>query len=230
MTQRDGYNPQKPFTLPAGATEIVLVRHGSSAKAVEGAPFPLIDGRGDPPLAENGHAQARAVASRLAGERLSRLFHTTLRRTAETAAPLAEATGLEPVVVPELAEVRLGDWEGGEYRLRAMKGDPTVWRAFEEERWDVIPNGETAEEIETRVRAGLERIVAETGPDATAAAVLHGGIIGELCRLATGSRPFAFIHSDNGSISRLVVMPGGRLLLRSFNDTNHLPVLTGPAG
>ena len=48
--------------------------------------------------------------------------------------------------------------------------------------------------------------------------------------LATGSRPFAFIHSDNGSISRLVHMPGGRLLLRSFNDTNHLAVLTGPAG
>lgn len=101
---------------------------------------------------------------------------------------------------------------------------------FEEERWDVIPNGEAPEEIEARVRAGLERIVTETGPNATAAAVLHGGIIGELCRLATGSRPFAFIHSDNGAISRLVHMPGGRLLLRSFNDTNHLTVLTGPAG
>jgi 2,3-bisphosphoglycerate-dependent phosphoglycerate mutase len=231
MTTKNGYNPQKPFTLPEGATEVVLVRHGSSAKAVEGVKFPMIDGRGDPPLAEPvGHEQARAVAERLAEEGLSRLFHTTLTRTRQTAAPLAEATGLEPVVLPELAEVRLGEWEGGEYRLRAMKGDPTVWRAFEEERWDVIPGGETPEEIETRVRAGLDRIVTETGPDATAAAVVHGGIIGELCRLATGSRPFAFIHSDNGSISRLVVMPGGRLLLRSFNDITHLPVLTGPAG
>jgi 2,3-bisphosphoglycerate-dependent phosphoglycerate mutase len=230
MTE-NGYNPQKPFTLPEGATEIVLVRHGSSAKAVEGSRFPMIDGRGDPPLAEpRGHEQARAVAERLADEGLSRLFITTLMRTAQTAAPLAEKTGLEPVVVPELAEVRLGDWEGGEYRLRAMKGDPVVWRAFEEERWDVIPGGESPEEIETRVRAGLDRIVTETGPGATAAAVVHGGIIGELCRLATGSRPFAFIHADNGSISRLVVMPGGRLLLRSFNDVNHLPVLTGPAG
>lgn len=230
MTTRDGYNPQKPFTLPEGATEIVLVRHGSSAKAVEGARFPLIDGRGNPPLADRGHEQAQAVAARLSDEGLSKLFITSLTRTAETAAPLAEKTGLEPIVVPELSEVRLGDWEGGEYRLRAMKGDPTIWRAFEEERWDVIPNGESAEEIETRVRAGLERIVTESGPNSAAAAVVHGGIIGELCRLATGSRPFAFIHSDNGSISRLVHMPGGRLLLRSFNDTNHLPVLTGPAG
>ena len=230
MTGRNGYNPQQPFTLPAGATEVVLVRHGSSAKAVEGAPFPLIDGRGDPPLAERGHEQARAVAERLAREGLSRLFVTPLTRTAQTAAPLAAETGLEPVVVPELAEIHLGEWEGGQYRLRAMRGDPLVWRAFEEERWDVIPGAESPEQIEQRVRAGLDRVVADTGPDATAVAVVHGGIIGELCRLATRSRPFAFIHSDNGSISRLVVMPRGRLLLRGFNDISHLPVLTGPSG
>jgi hypothetical protein len=30
------------------------------------------------------------------------------------------------------------------------------------------------------------------------------------------------VHSDNASITRLVVMPGGRWLLRSFNDTAHL--------
>jgi probable phosphoglycerate mutase len=52
--------------------------------------------------------------------------------------------------------------------------------------------------------------------------VLHGGVIGEICRQATSSRPFAFVHSDNCSISRLVVLPGGRQLLRSFNDTAHL--------
>jgi probable phosphoglycerate mutase len=225
-----GYNPQKPFALPPDATEIVLVRHGSSAAAIEGSPFPLVDGRGDPPLADVGHRQAEAVGERLASEGLSTLFVTTLTRTHQTAAPLAERCGLEPVVVAEMAEVHLGDWEGGEYRLRAAAGDPLVWKAFEQERWDVIPGAETAEQLERRVRAGLARIVAETGPDATAVAVVHGGIIGELCRQATGSRPFAFIHADNGSITRLVAFPGGRLLLRSFNDIAHLPVLTGPAG
>ena len=62
------------------------------------------------------------------------------------------------------------------------------------------------------------------------AAVLQGWIIGEICRQATGSRPFAFIHADNGSLSRLVALPDGRLLLRSFNDIAHLPVAPGPAG
>jgi 2,3-bisphosphoglycerate-dependent phosphoglycerate mutase len=230
MTSDDGHYPQRPFRLPEGATEIVLVRHGASAAAVPGTRFPLVDGRGDPPLAEAGEAQARAVAERLASEELAAIFVTTLQRTAQTAAPLAETTGLEPVVVPELAEVCLGEWDGGEYRIRAHDGDPLVRRIFEEERWDLIPGAESPDEVETRVRAGLERIVEQVGPNAVAAAVVHGGIIGEACRQATRSRPFAFIHADNGSLSRLVVFPGGHLMLRSFNDISHLPVRTGPAG
>jgi probable phosphoglycerate mutase len=230
LNENDGHYPQRPFALPAGATEVILVRHGASADAVPGTPFPLVDGRGNPPLADAGHAQAEAVGRRLAGEGISRLFVTPLQRTAQTCAPLAAATGIEPEVVPELAEVHLGEWEGGEYRIRAANGDPLVWEVFRQERWDVIPGAESPELLEARVKAGLERIVAETGPDATAAAVVHGGIIGEFCRQATGSRPFAFIHADNGSLSRLVVFADGRLMLRSFNDIAHLSVRTGPAG
>ena len=54
------------------------------------------------------------------------------------------------------------------------------------------------------------------------AAIVHGGVIGEVCRQATGSRPFAFVHSDNGSFTRLIVSAEGGWLLRSFNETAHL--------
>jgi probable phosphoglycerate mutase len=214
--------PQKRFAPPPGATEVVLVRHGASAAAVPGRPFDLLDGHADPPLSPEGREQARAVAERLRGEPIDALFTTPLQRTAETAAPLAEATGLEPAVVPELREVMLGDWEGGELRIRASQGDPMFLRIIEEERWDVIPNAEPMDEFARRVRAGLETIVASVGRDARAVAFVHGGVIGELCRQATASRPFAFVHADNCSISRLVVMDGGRQLLWSFNDATHL--------
>jgi probable phosphoglycerate mutase len=229
MSERDGFE-QHPYALPEGATEIVLIRHGASAAALPGARFPLVDGRGDPPLAEAGERQAQAIASHLAGEPLNALYVTTLQRTQQTAAPLAAATGLRPAVVGELAEVGLGDWEGGEYRVRAGRGDPIIKRVFSEQRWDIIPGAESLESLGTRVRAGIERIVAETGPDAVAAAVVHGAVIGELCRQATDSRPFAFVHADNGSLSRIVVLPSGRWLLRSFNHISHLTVRTGPAG
>jgi len=55
-------------------------------------------------------------------------------------------------------------------------------------------------------------------------------VIGEACRQATHSRPFAFVHSDNGSMSRLVVRANGKWQLRSFNEISHLTIRTGPAG
>lgn len=220
MSERDGFE-QRPYTRPPGATEVLLVRHGASATAVPGAAFPLTDGRGDPPLGPDGLRQAEAIAAHLADEEFAGLYVTTLRRTHQTAAPLAAARGLTPTPVAELAEVRLGDWEG-EYRVRVGLGDPLIAEMHAQERWDVIPNAESFASLGARVRHGIDRIVAETGPDAGAVAILHGAVIGELCRQATASRPFAFIHADNGSISRLMVLGDGRWLLRSFNDITHL--------
>jgi probable phosphoglycerate mutase len=214
---------QRAFTLPDDATEVVLIRHGASAPVVPGAPFPLLDGHGDPPLAPLGEEQAERVARRLEDEPLRGLYVTGLTRTVQTAAPLAARLGIEPVVVPELREIRLGDWEAGEYRVRLAEGDPIALRALTEGRWDVIPNAESNESFAARTEAGLRRVVAEAGPGVVTAAVVHGGVIGELCRQATDSRPFAFIHAENGSLTRLVVFGDGRLFLRSFNETAHLP-------
>ena len=219
MTERF---PQRPFTPPPDATEVVLVRHGASAAAVPDEPFPLIGGHSDPPLAPEGHEQAAAVCARLVAERVAGVFVTPLRRTAQTAAPMCARTGVEPTVIEDLREVQLGELEGGEYRIRAAQGDPLIRRVFTEQRWDVIPGAEPMYALAHRVRAGIAAIVAAVGPGAVAAAFLHGGVIGELCRQATGSRPLAFVHVDNGSISRLVVFRSGRWLLRSFNDTTHL--------
>ena len=139
-----------------------------------------------------------------------------------TIAPLSARTGLPPAVVPDLVEVSLGEWEGGEFRIRMAEGDPIAIQAVAEERWEVIPGAETMEALAQRVRVGIQAVVALAGPDTRVAAIVHGGVIGEICRQATGSRPFAFVHADNGSLTRLIVLPDGGWLLRSFNDTAHL--------
>ena len=51
---------------------------------------------------------------------------------------------------------------------------------------------------------------------------MHGGVIGELCRQASDSRPFAFVHADNGSLTRLVLLPEGLWWIRSFNEGAHV--------
>lgn len=209
---------QQRFVVPPDATELVLARHGASAPIRPGETFPMLDGHGDPALAPEGRDQARLLARRLQGEQVDAVFVTGLRRTIETAEPLGRPT----TEVPELREVMLGDWEGGSFRIHVAQREPLAMRVIAEERWDVIPNAESMEHLAARVQAGLEKVVAATGPGKVALVIAHGGVIGEACRQATSSRPFAFVHSDNCSITRLVRFADGRWLLLAFNDTAHL--------
>ncbi|HYC82730.1 MAG TPA: histidine phosphatase family protein, partial [Solirubrobacterales bacterium] len=93
MADRDSFE-QTPYELPPGATELILVRHGASSPPVEGEPNPLVGGHSDPALAEAGRAQAELVAEGLRHEPIAAIFVSTLRRTQETAAPLAEVLGI----------------------------------------------------------------------------------------------------------------------------------------
>lgn len=205
---------------PPGATELLLVRHGESEAAVEGQSFPLVDGHGDPSLSNEGREQAVKVCARLAHERIDAVYVTTLRRTLETAQPLLDRLGIEPRVEPDLREVHLGEWEGGVFRQKVSEGDPIALEMFEKQRWDVIPGAESSEALAARVRAAVERIAA-SHPDQRVAVFAHGGTIGEICAQATKSEPWAFVGSDNASITHVVVT-ANRWIVRRFNDTGHL--------
>jgi probable phosphoglycerate mutase len=224
--QVDGTAPkeyrQMRFRRPAGSTELLLVRHGESEAMVPGRPFPLVDGHGDPELAPDGRLQAELVGARLASHPIDVIYVTTLRRTAQTAAPLAARLGLEPIVEPDLREVHLGEWEGELYRKHMAEGHPVAMQVISEQRWDAIPGAESAESIRTRVRGALDRIVVANA-GRSVAIFSHGGIIGEiLAQVTESARPFAFLGAANASVSQVVVF-ADRWMLRRFNDTSHLP-------
>jgi 2,3-bisphosphoglycerate-dependent phosphoglycerate mutase len=220
---------QRPFEPPRGAMDLLLVRHGQSEAYVDGTPFALVGGQGDPPLSELGAEQARRVCARLvAGTRIDAIYVTPLRRTAQTAAPLARQLGLQPRVEVGLREVYLGDWEGGEFRKRVAENHPISQRMFAEQRWDVIPGAESSEALAGRVRDAIVRLAAaHTGE--RVAVFTHGGVIGQALALAAESRPFAFIGAENASISR-VVISDDLWIVRGFNDTAHLAGLGPGAG
>lgn len=214
---------QHRFAPAAGACEILLVRHGESAPFVDGQPFALVGGHADPPLHDpDGLEQAEQVADRLisTGERIAAVYVTTLTRTHQTAAPLLARLGLQARVEPDLREVFLGEWEGGLLRRKIVDQDPIAVQMYAEERWDVIPGAEPADDFRSRILAGITRIAA-AHPDELVVVVVHGGVIGEIMNIAAGTTGFRFAGADNASIHHIVV-DDDRWIIRCFNDTSHL--------
>jgi len=79
-----------------GSTTVVLVRHAEQ----------LNDDK-DPGLSEAGRARAERLAGMLEAAGLDAIYVSQAKRTQETAAPVAGATGLEPRLVPAEASGRL---------------------------------------------------------------------------------------------------------------------------
>ncbi len=211
---------QTRYVPPAGATEFVLVRHGASQPYVPGQLFPLKDGHGDPALSDEGRAQAERVGRRLTQERVDALYVTSLRRTAQTAAPFLAASGMQAGVVPELREVFLGEWEGGRFREFAARRDPVWARVVAEGEWGHIPGAETTAQLRQRCVAALQALHVRH-PDQRVVCVVHGGVIGVLAAHAADARPGVFDGADNCSLHSVVVL-GQDWQLRRFNDTAHL--------
>lgn len=212
--------PQARFAAPPGACELFLVRHGQSEDAVEGAPFVRFEGHADPPLSPLGRDQAERLCGRLAGEHVDAVYVTPLRRTAETAAPLAARIGVEPVVDHDLREIYLGEWEGWVFEQKFVDRDPVALQMVREQRWDLAPGSEPVGDFARRVRTGIERI-ATRHPDQRVVVVAHGGTIGEVLAQAAGGEPWSFVGADNASLSHVVVT-ADRWVIRRFNDTTHL--------
>lgn len=208
------------FKLPADATEVFIVRHGASADAVAGQPYPFLGKWSNPELSLAGRDQAERIADRLAHEPIAAIYVSNLRRTHQSAAPLAERLGLRPVEDPDLREAHMGEWEGFLWRQRIEEAHPLALRMIDEQRWDIIPGAEDADGFATRVRTALARI-ADRHRGETVAIFTHGGVIGQAVGDAVGSQPFPFNASDNGAIAQLV-RTSTRWKVRRFNDTTHL--------
>jgi len=211
---------QRPFRAPDGATELFLVRHGQSAAYVEGTPFALVDGQGNPPLTEHGHWQAEQVGERLRHLPLAAVYVTNLQRTQQTADPLLGHLKLTSIVEPDLREIHLGEWEGGLFRKKVAERDPAFLEVERTQDWAAIPGAESFAQLRSRVAAAIERLhVRHRGQRVVAFS--HGGAIGAALAHATGASPLAFASTDNASIAHLILLDD-RWILRRYNDTGHL--------
>ncbi len=207
--------------LPDTATEVLLVRHGASQDAIPGEPFEMVEATPIRRCRRSASSRPRWSAHAWRPTRRTRCSSRPCGALVQTAAPLVAATGLEPTVIPSSQEVHLGEWEGGELRIRTAHGDPLVRTIFEEQRWDVIRARSRWRNCGAHVAASCASSrsparAASRPPSSTAVSSASS------TRQATSAPRLSFIHAENTSIAHIIVFADGRWLLRSFNDTSHL--------
>lgn len=150
-------------------TTLILLRHGLTDWNASGR----FQGQADIPLNDVGHLQAATAGRALASLRPDAIWSSPLTRTRQTAAPLAEITGLEVRTDDRLKEIHVGSWEG--LTFPDVDGiDPTFSEGLRAGR-DMrrSPEGETATETGARTAAALADIAA-AHTDQVVAVVSHG--------------------------------------------------------
>ncbi|MPZ52378.1 MAG: phosphoglycerate mutase [Acidimicrobiia bacterium] len=126
-------------------------------------------------LGQTGRREATGLADRLADISLTAVYCSPIERAAETAAIIADKSGLEPIIEPGFNEVDMGDWAGRTLKsLQRLKAWQTV--QFNPSRFH-FPNGEHMVEMQSRGVRACEQIVARHRRNDVVAGVGHADVI-----------------------------------------------------
>lgn len=208
----------------SGATTLFLVRHGRTESNLRG----LLHGRTDVPLDEHGVLQAGCVAERMATEgAIDVLISSPLQRALTTARAIGDRLGLDPQIMPELAEMDFGRFEGIALH-RLIEEHPEIATRVGDLNDDDFgwPEGETHRGFHDRVYAAFLAILSEHHAHRVAV-VAHGGVIGSfLARIHDlPGDDWATFHVENCSYTHVTVTER-HTTLHAFNEVTHLAALT----
>lgn len=148
--------------------ELYFLRHGATPGNILGQYIGITD----QPLAPEGVAQARALASRYPVPEM--LWVSPMKRAKQTAKLLFP--GINLIEIELLHELDFGDWEEKTWEEVGDMGVYDRWLA--EDRRASFPGGESMENLFLRSAAALRRIVeeADTAGIQRGAVVAHGGV------------------------------------------------------
>jgi broad specificity phosphatase PhoE len=150
---------------------VVLWRHGRTEWNATGR----FQGQIDVPLDGTGREQAHDTARRLAALEPDLLVSSDLKRTQQTAAALAQLTGLDLMLDERLRETYAGEWEGCtiEEIERRFPDQYAAWRAGDSRVR--VGGGESREEVAERIAAAVTDAAGKLPDDGLAVLTSHGG-------------------------------------------------------
>jgi probable phosphomutase (TIGR03848 family) len=154
-------------------TQLLLIRHGENDYTRRGKLAGWTEGV---QLNEAGQKQAQSIAERLSKAPIIAIYSSPLERAQQTAAPLAQAKGLQVTMCEGLGEVRYGRWTGQSLKRLART---KLWRVVQQQPSAMeFPEGETLRAVQVRAVEAVEQIArAHIKSKGLVAAVSHGDVI-----------------------------------------------------
>jgi probable phosphoglycerate mutase len=201
--------PARGWGPPGPATTLVLVRHGvtphTAAKKFSGGLRSA-----NPGLSDEGRAQIRATAEWLSpvAEGVAAVVSSPVRRTLESAEIVAQTLGKQVEVEPGFAEMEFGSWDGLTF-AEVTERDRAGLDAWLGSLDTPPPGGESFREVEARVLAGLDRLLA-AHPGRTVVVVSHVTPIKTLVAKA--------LDAPLDAVFRMELSPGSVTVLSFFPD------------
>jgi 2,3-bisphosphoglycerate-dependent phosphoglycerate mutase len=201
---------------------LYLIRHGQSDFDSEEMVSTPRGPQFDPPLSATGREQADLLAKRLAVmDPPSVVYSSTMRRTRETIAPYAAATGTEVLEDADLIEANIGEWERTSFWDLLKEDEELLYRVRHQEPvWRHAPGVEQLAPFRDRVRRAIERIL-ERHREGNVVVVCHGGVINAYLAPLMGVDHEMFFLPENTSLNSIVVH-GDERRVRFLNDVLHL--------
>jgi broad specificity phosphatase PhoE len=197
---------------------LIAVRHGETEWNVQRREM----GHLDSPLTKRGIQQAEALGRRLSETPFDALYSSDLGRAVQTAEIIASICKKHVRLDSGLRERNMGIFQGLTWEEVSEKF-PRERESYERVGfWDVIPEGETAQQRSNRTLRVLTAI-AEAHPNQTVTVVTHGGFLAGFLGLVLGI-PFGYgsrFKKQNASFN-VFEYADSRWCLETWNDISHL--------
>jgi broad specificity phosphatase PhoE len=201
------------------ATRLYLIRHGATTLTAEDK----FSGAENVHLSDDGKAQARRLATRLASERVAHLYSSSMDRAMETARIVGEPHSMAPEAMDALREISHGHWEGLR-RQDVERRFAAEYAAWEADPFTFAPEGgESGISVLARALPAIRRIVS-AHTDQAVMVVSHKATLRLLISSLLGFDARGYRDRLDQAPACLNIMDfrdtiRARLIL--FNDTSH---------
>lgn len=203
-------------------TTLLVIRHGETVWNVQ----ERFQGHGDSPLTETGRRQVLALGRRMRRMNFDALISSDLGRARETAEIIAGQTGHPVATDSRLRERNFGMLEGLTFDEIAENHGLVLERLYADEPDYVVPGGESHRQHYARNIGFVEEWMGKNA-GATAAIVVHGGVLDSLFRYTaslplTRPRCYATTNASLSIFSHGVFYGTLRWVIRTWGDVGHL--------